>query len=80
MFLILPYYRLTGQYQKAMSEVNETYQFYVSMLEERRAEISRELEQVSRVVIKICVSGSKIDRVRPCSLNSRKRPPSSCSS
>jgi len=37
--------RLTGQYQKAMSEVNETYQFYMSMLEERRTEISRELEQ-----------------------------------
>jgi hypothetical protein len=25
--------------------VNETYQFYVSMLEERRAELTRELEQ-----------------------------------
>jgi len=37
--------RLGGQYQKAASEVNETYQFYVSMLEERRAEVSRELEQ-----------------------------------
>ena len=39
--------RLANQYQKALSEVNETYQFYVSMLDERRAEISRELEQVS---------------------------------
>ena len=38
--------RLAGQYQKALSEVNETYQFYVSMLDERRAEIARELEQV----------------------------------
>jgi len=37
--------RLAGQYQKAVSEVNETYQFYMSMLEERRAEITRELEQ-----------------------------------
>jgi len=37
--------RLASQYQKAVSEVNETYQFYVSMLEERRAEVSRELEQ-----------------------------------
>jgi len=37
--------RLAGQYQKALSEVNETYQFYVSMLDERRAEIARELEQ-----------------------------------
>ena len=39
--------RLASQYQKAVSEVNETYQFYVSMLEERRAEVSRELEQVN---------------------------------
>jgi hypothetical protein len=38
-------YRLASQYQKAVSEVNETYQFYVSMLEERRAELTRELEQ-----------------------------------
>jgi tripartite motif-containing protein 2/3 len=36
--------RLASQYQKAVSEVNETYQFYVSMLEERRGEVSRELE------------------------------------
>ena len=28
-----------------MGEVNETFAFYVSMLEERKAEISRELEQ-----------------------------------
>ena len=28
-----------------MGEVNETFSFYVSMLEERKAEISRELEQ-----------------------------------
>jgi len=37
--------RLASQYQKAINEENETYQFYVSMLDERRAEISRELEQ-----------------------------------
>ena len=46
------YLRLAGQYQKALSEVNETYQFYVSMLDERRAEIARELEQV---LIFICL-------------------------
>ena len=28
-----------------MDEVNETFQFYVSMLEERKAEVVRELEQ-----------------------------------
>jgi len=38
-------HRLGNQYQKALSEVNETYQFYVSMLDERRMEIARELEQ-----------------------------------
>jgi len=37
--------RLASQYQKAINEENETYQFYVSMLDERRAEIGRELEQ-----------------------------------
>lgn len=37
--------RLSSQYQKSVGEVNETFQFYVSMLEERKAEIVRELEQ-----------------------------------
>lgn len=37
--------RLSSQYQKSLGEVNETFQFYVSMLEERKAEIARELEQ-----------------------------------
>jgi len=37
--------RLSSQYQKSLGEVNETFQFYVSMLEERKAEIVRELEQ-----------------------------------
>ena len=38
-------FRLSSQYQKSLDEVNETFQFYVSMLEERRAEVIRELEQ-----------------------------------
>lgn len=37
--------RLSSQYQKSLGEVNETFSFYVSMLEERKAEIGRELEQ-----------------------------------
>jgi tripartite motif-containing protein 2/3 len=37
--------RLSSQYKKSVGEVNETFSFYVSMLEERKAEISRELEQ-----------------------------------
>jgi len=39
------YTRLSSQYQKSVDEVNETFQFYVSMLEERKGEIVRELEQ-----------------------------------
>lgn len=37
--------RLQNQFQKALGEVEETFQFYVSMLEERKAEVSRELER-----------------------------------
>jgi len=37
--------RLSSQYKKSVGEVNETFSFYVSMLEERKAEIARELEQ-----------------------------------
>ena len=39
------YCRLTSQYQKSLDEVNETFQFYTSMLDERKAEVVRELEQ-----------------------------------
>ena len=36
---------MSSQYQKSLDEVNETFQFYVSMLEERKGEVVRELEQ-----------------------------------
>ena len=36
---------MSSQYQKSLDEVNETFQFYVSMLEERKAEVVRDLEQ-----------------------------------
>ena len=36
---------MSSQYQKSLDEVNETFQFYVSMLEERRAEVVRDLDQ-----------------------------------
>ena len=36
---------MTSQYQKSLDEVNETFQFYSSMLDERKAEVVRELEQ-----------------------------------
>ena len=38
-------FRLSSQYQKSLDEVNETFQFYVSMLEERKAEVLRDLDQ-----------------------------------
>ena len=37
--------RLSSQYRKAIDEVNETYQFYVSMIQERKTEIMKELEK-----------------------------------
>ena len=37
--------RLTGQFEKAMSEVAETYNFYFSMLGERKSEVVKELEK-----------------------------------
>ena len=36
--------RLGSQYNKAQNEINETFQFYTSLLEERKAEIMRELD------------------------------------
>ena len=38
-------FRLSSQYRKALDEVNETYQFYVSRIQERKNEILQELEQ-----------------------------------
>ena len=38
-------FRLSSQYQKSLDEVNETFQFYVSMLEERKGEVVKDLEQ-----------------------------------
>ncbi|XP_058819511.1 brain tumor protein [Topomyia yanbarensis] len=36
--------RIQGQYHKAQNEITETHQFYRSMLDERRAELLKELE------------------------------------
>ena len=38
---------MTSQYEKAVAEVTETYNFYMSMLAERKAEVVKELEKVS---------------------------------
>ena len=37
--------RLTGQYEKAVAEVSETFNYFVSCLNERRTECLKELEQ-----------------------------------
>jgi len=38
--------KLQVQYHKAQNEINETFQFYRSMLEERKQELLKELESV----------------------------------
>lgn len=38
--------RLSVQYHKAQNEINETFQFYRSMLEERKQELLKELDSV----------------------------------
>ena len=37
--------RLTGQYEKAVEDVSETFNYFVSCLNERRTECLKELEQ-----------------------------------
>lgn len=52
--------RLQIQYQKAQNEINETFQFYRSMLDERKAELLKELESVfSAKQISLTVIGQK---------------------
>ena len=41
-------FRLSSQYRKAVDEVNETYQFYIAMLQGRKTEVIKELEQSFR--------------------------------
>ena len=36
--------RMTSQYNKAQNEINDTFQYYTSLLEERKAETLRELD------------------------------------
>jgi len=52
--------RLTGQYDRAMAEVAETYNFYMSMLGERRAEVVKELEKAfSNQQVQLSIFGQK---------------------
>jgi len=53
--------RLTGQYDKAVAEVNETFNFYMSMLAERKAEVVKELEKLySSKQVSLSVFGQKV--------------------
>jgi tripartite motif-containing protein 2/3 len=52
--------RLQMQHHKAQNEINETFQFYTSMLEERKQELLKELESVySNKSVTLNVSSSK---------------------
>ena len=52
--------RLTSQYDRAMAEVAETYNFYMSMLGERRAEVIKELEKAySNQQVQLSIFGQK---------------------
>ena len=53
--------RLTSQYEKAVAEVTETYNFYMSMLAERKSEVVKELEKVySSKQVSLSVFGQKV--------------------
>ncbi|XP_014252909.1 brain tumor protein-like [Cimex lectularius] len=60
--------RLQVQYHKAQNEINDTFQFYRSMLEERKQELLKELESVfSAKQMSLSVFGQKaqdtVDRI-----------------
>merc|ERR1719312_707527 len=53
--------RLTSQYDKAIAEVNETFNFYMSMLAERKMEVVKELEKLySTKQVALSVFGQKV--------------------
>jgi len=53
--------RLTSQYDKAIGEVDETFNFYMSMLAERKLEVVKEIEKLySSKQVALSVFGQKI--------------------
>jgi len=53
--------RLSSQYDKAMGEVDETYNFYMSMLAERKLDVVKEIEKLySTKQVALSVFGQKI--------------------
>merc|ERR1719427_2134967 len=52
---------LSSQYDKAMGEVDETYNFYMSMLAERKLDVTKEIEKLySTKQVALSVFGQKI--------------------
>jgi len=53
--------RLTSQYDKAVGEVDETFNFYMSMLAERKLEVVKEIEKLySSKQVALSVFGQKV--------------------
>jgi len=53
--------RLSSQYDKAIGEVDETYNFYMSMLAERKLDVTKEIEKLySTKQVALSVFGQKI--------------------
>lgn len=69
--------RIQGQYTKAQNEITDTYQFYRSMLDERKAELLKELENVYNSKnmahsVSITKSQDQVDKIlRDCDLVER---------
>ena len=52
---------MSSQYDKAMGEVDETYNFYMSMLAERKLDVTKEIEKLySTKQVALSVFGQKI--------------------
>ena len=52
---------MTSQYDKAIAEVNETFNFYMSMLAERKLDVVKELDKLySSKQVALSVFGQKV--------------------
>ncbi|XP_023246790.1 brain tumor protein [Copidosoma floridanum] len=61
--------RLQVQYHKAQNEINETFQFYRSMLEERKQELLKELESIfsaKQISLGVCTqkANEMVDKIQ----------------
>merc|ERR1711942_130962 len=53
--------RLSSQYEKATGEVTETFNFYMSMLAERKLDVTKEIEKMVAFTEKLLQSASTKD-------------------